>query len=128
MSIQALDFEKPLIEMEKRIEELASLARDNSSVKPELEKLKKKADKLRKDIFTNMSSLQRTQLSRHPDRPYTLEYLELVFDEAGPEGWSRSWQVSAKSRLASTRSGGSITSRTRAWRRSCDRFDNRSRR
>ncbi|MBE9535786.1 MAG: acetyl-CoA carboxylase carboxyl transferase subunit alpha [Proteobacteria bacterium] len=81
MSIQALDFEKPLIEMEKRIEELTGLARDNISVKPELEKLKKKADKLRKDIFTNMSSLQRTQLSRHPDRPYTLDYLELVFDD-----------------------------------------------
>jgi acetyl-CoA carboxylase carboxyl transferase subunit alpha len=81
LSIQALDFEKPLVEMEKRIEELASLARDNSSLEPELEKLKKKADKLRADIFNNMSRWQRAQLSRHPDRPYTLDYMELVFDD-----------------------------------------------
>jgi len=81
LSIQALDFEKPLIEIEKRIDELASLARDNSSFKPELEKLEKKADKMRKDIFSNMSSWHRAQLSRHPDRPYTLDYLGLIFDD-----------------------------------------------
>lgn len=81
MSIQALDFEKPLVDLEKRIEEMSSLAKDNGSVIPDIEKLKKKAVKLRKEIFSNMSSLQRTQLSRHPDRPYTLDYLELVFDD-----------------------------------------------
>ncbi|MDH3972984.1 MAG: acetyl-CoA carboxylase carboxyltransferase subunit alpha [Deltaproteobacteria bacterium] len=81
MNIQALEFEKPLIELEKKIEELKLLAGESSEADSELKKLEKKADKLRKNIFSNMSSLQRTQLSRHPNRPYSLDYIDLLFDD-----------------------------------------------
>ncbi len=81
MALQALDFEKPLIDLEKRIEELEIIAHDDDSFNPELAKLKKKADKLRTEIFSNLSSWHRAKLSRHPNRPYTLDYLELIFDD-----------------------------------------------
>jgi len=81
VNIQALEFEKPLIELEKKIEELKLLAGESSEADSELKKLEKKADKLRKNIFSNMSSLQRTQLSRHPNRPYSLDYIDLLFDD-----------------------------------------------
>ena len=81
MNIHALDFEKPLIEIEKKIEELRIVSGDSKDSKNELEKLEKKADKLRKNIFSSMTSMQRTQLSRHPDRPYTLDYIDLIFED-----------------------------------------------
>ncbi len=81
MNIQALEFEKPLIDIEKKIEELKVLASDSVDARAELSKLEKRADKLRKEVFDNLTSWNRTQLSRHPNRPYTLDYLELIFDD-----------------------------------------------
>ena len=81
MPIQALDFEKPLIDLEKKIDELEILAQDNEEFKTELEKLQKKADKLRTEIFSNLTSWHRTKLSRHPNRPYTLDYINLIFED-----------------------------------------------
>ena len=81
MPIQALDFEKPLIDLEKKIEELEILSHDNEEFNAELEKLQKKADKLRTEIFSNLTSWQSAKLSRHPNRPYTLDYIKLIFDD-----------------------------------------------
>lgn len=81
MNIQALDFERPLIELEKRMEELESYAPEDADAANELKKLTKKTDKLRKSIFSKMTSLQRTQMSRHPNRPYTLDYIDLLFED-----------------------------------------------
>ena len=81
MPIQALDFEKPLIDLEKKIDELEILAQDNEEFKTELEKLQKKADKLRTEIFSNLTSWHRAKLSRHPNRPYTLDYINLIFED-----------------------------------------------
>lgn len=81
MSIHILDFEKPLVEIEQKIDELALIAPDSEEAEKELAKLQKEADKKRKDLFSNLTSIQRTQLSRHPARPYTLDYIELIFDD-----------------------------------------------
>lgn len=81
MNIQALDFEKPLIEVEKKIEELKTLASDSNEASSELAKLEKKAEKLRKSIFSNLTNWHRTQLSRHPNRPYSLDYIDIIFDD-----------------------------------------------
>ena len=81
MNIQALEFEKPLIELEKKIDELKILADESDDARSDLQKLEKKAEKLRNNIFSNITSLQRTQLSRHPNRPYTLDYIDLIFDD-----------------------------------------------
>lgn len=80
---QAMDLaqlEKPVLELEAQIR---ALEMDPSNAR-EREKLQKKLDKLKADLFTNLTDWQRAQLARHPKRPYTLDYLERIcerFDE-----------------------------------------------
>lgn len=76
-----LDFEKPLVELKKKIDELRDYSTDNVDFSGEVKKLEKKAEKLRKDIFTNLTRWQRTQLARHQARPYTLDYIGLLFTD-----------------------------------------------
>ncbi len=76
-----LDFEKPLVELRKKINELRDYSTDNVDFSGELKKLEKKAEKLRKDIFSNLTRWQRTQLARHQARPYTLDYVNNVFTD-----------------------------------------------
>jgi acetyl-CoA carboxylase carboxyl transferase subunit alpha len=78
----ALEFEKPLIELEKKIEELKTLSYGGSvDFAEEIVKLERKARKLQSEIFSELSRWQVVQLSRHPDRPYTLDYLALLFTD-----------------------------------------------
>ncbi|HCD53480.1 MAG TPA: acetyl-CoA carboxylase carboxyl transferase subunit alpha [Balneolaceae bacterium] len=80
--MQYLDFEQPIADLEKKIEELENLSSVSEGVlTKEVESLKKKVDALRKNIFENLTRWQRVQLARHPDRPYTLDYIELMTDE-----------------------------------------------
>ena len=74
-----LDFEKPIFELRKKIEELKST--DNISLGNTVDKLKKEADKLTKDIFSNLSTWEKVQLARHPDRPYTKDYIEFITND-----------------------------------------------
>lgn len=77
-----LDFEKPIIDLDRKIEELKTLASDeNISLKEEIENLEKKAEDLRQNIYSNLTPWQRVQLARHPDRPYTSDYIKLIMDE-----------------------------------------------
>ena len=78
---QFLDFEKPLAELQAKIGELRDFSTDNVDFTGDVKKLEKKAEKLRKDIFSNLSRWQRTQLARHAERPYTLDYIEHVFTD-----------------------------------------------
>ncbi len=72
-----LDFERPIVELEKKIEELKMLAdAEHLEVKDEIERLEKKADHLRQNIYSRLSRWQRVQLARHPDRPYALDYIK----------------------------------------------------
>lgn len=74
-----LEFEKPLLELEQRIEELRSFADGQSiDVSRELAKLEAKAEDLRKQIYGKLTRWQITQIARHPRRPYTLDYLRLL--------------------------------------------------
>ncbi len=71
-----LDFEKPIVELEDKIVELSELPiADNDVLKKEIKKLEKRVEDLRVSIFTNLTRWQRVQLARHPDRPYTLDYI-----------------------------------------------------
>ena len=76
-----LDFEKPLVDLKSKIRELRDYSTDNVDFTGEIEKLEKKAEKLRNDIFSNLNRWQRTQLARHQNRPYTLDYIEHVFTD-----------------------------------------------
>jgi acetyl-CoA carboxylase carboxyl transferase subunit alpha len=76
-----LDFERPLVELEQKIDELRDLADgQHLQVSDELRRLESKAEKLRSEIFTGLTRWQRVQLARHPKRPYTLDYLERLVD------------------------------------------------
>ncbi len=70
------ELEKPILELEAQIQ---ALEMDPAQAK-EREKLQKKLDKLREDLFGNLSDWQRCQLARHPKRPYTLDYLQRICD------------------------------------------------
>ncbi|MEX2396921.1 MAG: acetyl-CoA carboxylase carboxyltransferase subunit alpha, partial [Balneolales bacterium] len=71
-----LDFEKPIIDLENKISELSELnLADDEVLTPELNRLRKRVEELRESIFTNLTRWQRVQLARHPDRPYTLDYI-----------------------------------------------------
>tara|TARA_R100001143_G_C3361295_1_gene136443 strand:+ start:6349 stop:7308 length:960 start_codon:yes stop_codon:yes gene_type:complete len=79
--MQYLEFEQPIADLEKKIEELNELSVGDEVLKPEIDRLRKKADQLRESIFSNLTRWQRVQLARHPERPYTLDYIHLIADE-----------------------------------------------
>ena len=77
-----LDFEQPIAELESKIEELRFVQDDSVlDISEEVDRLQKKSQKLTKSIFGKLSSWQISQLSRHPMRPYTLDYIEGIFTD-----------------------------------------------
>ncbi|MDA8401404.1 MAG: acetyl-CoA carboxylase carboxyltransferase subunit alpha [Deltaproteobacteria bacterium] len=79
MAVQYLEFEKPIIELEQKIEELKTFNLGGfTNVDDEIKNLEAKKDKLTLDIFKNINSWQITQLSRHPLRPYAMDYIDLM--------------------------------------------------
>lgn len=80
MAKVVLDFEKPIIELEQKIEEMRKYA-DNLDISDEIQTLEKKVDQLRESVYTNLTRWQRVQLARHPDRPYTLDYIQMMIDD-----------------------------------------------
>ncbi|MCH7548154.1 MAG: acetyl-CoA carboxylase carboxyltransferase subunit alpha [Candidatus Krumholzibacteriota bacterium] len=78
----ALEFEKPILELEDKIAELRDLASgQNVPVDDEVRRLSDKADHLRNEIYSNLSAWQHVQLARHADRPYALDYIGYMSDE-----------------------------------------------
>lgn len=77
-----LDFEKPIVALETKLAEMKKLAIDNNvDVSLAVSQLETGIEELKKETFTNLTRWQRVQLSRHPDRPYTLDYIEQMCDE-----------------------------------------------
>ncbi len=77
-----LDFEKPIAELENKLEDLKKLAEtSNVDVTAAVQTLEENIDQLRRETFQNLTRWQRVQLSRHPDRPYTLDYIHRLFTE-----------------------------------------------
>ncbi len=77
-----LDFEKPLWELEKRINQIRELAEENNvDVSDQIRQLEIRAVQLRQEIFSSLSPMQRLQLARHPRRPSTLDYIQAISDE-----------------------------------------------
>jgi len=78
---QYLDFEQPIADLETKIGELREYSTDNVDFTSEIQKLEKKAEKLKKEVYSNLSRWQRTQLARHAKRPYSLDYIERIFTD-----------------------------------------------
>ena len=71
-----LDFERPVVELERKIEELIRVSGGASELRPQIALLERRARELQQKIFAELSPWQKVQLSRHPARPYTLDYIE----------------------------------------------------
>lgn len=76
-----LDFEKPIVELEHKIEDLRKMGSKRVTLEPEIKRLESKVKKLKEDIYNNLSPWQRIQIARHPKRPYTLDYIRLMTEE-----------------------------------------------
>lgn len=82
MNGEGLDFERPILELEKKIAELKSFTSDESiDFTAEIERLEEKLREVKKEIFDNLSPWQRVQVARHPKRPYTLDYIKLIMED-----------------------------------------------
>jgi acetyl-CoA carboxylase carboxyl transferase subunit alpha len=77
-----LEFEKPIEDLELKIEEMKRLSDGKDiNLSGEIKKMEKKVKELRTEIYAHLTSWQKTLLARHPDRPYTLDYIGLLTDE-----------------------------------------------
>lgn len=82
MNLNFLDFEQPIAELEAKIEELRHVGADSDiNLFEEIERLQAKSKELTKSIFSELTSWQMVQLARHPQRPYTLDYIERIFTD-----------------------------------------------
>jgi acetyl-CoA carboxylase carboxyl transferase subunit alpha len=77
-----LEFEKPIIELDRKIREMKDLGTgENTWLQDEISQLEERRDRLQSDVYSGLSRWQRVQLARHPLRPYTLDYIPLIFTD-----------------------------------------------
>jgi len=82
MKVTFLDFENPVAELEEKIEQLRYMQDDSAlDIADEIDRLSKKSESLTKDIYAKLTPWQISQVSRHPQRPYTLDYIEHLFTD-----------------------------------------------
>lgn len=82
MKVTFLDFEQPIAELEAKIEELSEVRGDPGlDISEEIERLRKKSATLTKQIYAKLNAWQISQVARHPQRPYTLDYIQALFSE-----------------------------------------------
>jgi acetyl-CoA carboxylase carboxyl transferase subunit alpha len=82
MDLNFLDFEQPIAELVAKIEELKRVGFDNEiNISEEIARLEEKSRKLTESVFTSLTAWQISRLSRHPLRPFTLDYVEMLFDD-----------------------------------------------
>lgn len=75
-----LEFEKPIIELEKKVAEMRALS-GTLDIASEIEDLESRVEELRAEVYGNLTRWQRVQIARHPERPYSLDFFQNVFDE-----------------------------------------------
>ncbi|OOF83940.1 acetyl-CoA carboxylase carboxyltransferase subunit alpha [Rodentibacter ratti] len=81
MTQEYLDFELPIAELEAKIGALRSASNDKVDLTDEITRLQKKSDELTQKTFANLDAWQVSRMARHPNRPYTLDYIEHIFTE-----------------------------------------------
>jgi acetyl-CoA carboxylase carboxyl transferase subunit alpha len=82
MKLQPLDFEKPIVELEQKLEDLLRHSRDhNVNIDPEVKRMEAKIEETKRSVYSNLSPWQRVQIARHTARPFTLDYLQLSFSD-----------------------------------------------
>lgn len=80
--IPGLDFEKPIVELERKIDELKSFTTHKDiDISGEIKRLEDKLIHIKKDVYENLTPWQRVQIARHPKRPYTLDYIDMIMTD-----------------------------------------------
>ncbi|MCX5702862.1 MAG: acetyl-CoA carboxylase carboxyltransferase subunit alpha [Candidatus Omnitrophica bacterium] len=80
--MNGLDFEKPIVELEKKIRELKGfVSAKKIDLSSEVGRLEEKLERLKKDTYGNLTAWQKVQLARHPQRPYTLDYINMIMSD-----------------------------------------------
>tara|TARA_Y100000991_G_scaffold195733_1_gene165228 strand:+ start:357 stop:1313 length:957 start_codon:yes stop_codon:yes gene_type:complete len=79
--IEYLDFEKPIEDLMLNLQQAEQLGKEGIEVKQTISDLKKKLETKKKEIYTNLTAWQRVQISRHPQRPYTLDYIQNISED-----------------------------------------------
>ncbi|HLX11820.1 MAG TPA: carboxyl transferase domain-containing protein, partial [Bacteroidota bacterium] len=80
MAKNVLDFEKPIVELEQKLEEMRRYS-EGLDLNGELKQLEEQVEQLRESVYTKLTRWQKVQLARHPDRPYTLDYIALMMTD-----------------------------------------------
>jgi acetyl-CoA carboxylase carboxyl transferase subunit alpha len=82
MKIQPLAFEKPIVELEKKLEEIKRHSRSQDiNLDPEVQRMQAKIDELKRDVYARLTAWQRVSIARHQQRPYMLNYITLAFSD-----------------------------------------------
>lgn len=81
LASHVLPFEKPIVELVTRVKELRALAENDKRFEIELRRLEDKCGRLARELFSDLTPWQKVQLSRHPNRPYTLDYVTQLFED-----------------------------------------------
>ena len=82
LTMNGLDFEKPIVELEKKIQELKGFISDKKiDLSSEVKRLEEKLERLKKDTYGNLTAWQRVQIARHPQRPYTQDYINMFMSD-----------------------------------------------
>ena len=81
MAVHYLEFEKPIADLEAKIEELNLLSSTSGSFDAEVEGLRKKAEQLRRKTYANLDPWMKTMVARHPQRPHFVDYVEGLFTD-----------------------------------------------
>jgi acetyl-CoA carboxylase carboxyl transferase subunit alpha len=82
MNSQPLDFEKPIVELERKLGELRGHSRENNvNLDPEVRRMEAKIEEMKKHVYSKLTAWQRVQIARHTARPYTLDYFQLSFSD-----------------------------------------------
>jgi acetyl-CoA carboxylase carboxyl transferase subunit alpha len=80
MKLQPLDFEKPIVELEQKLEDLRRHSREhNVNLDPEVRRMEAKIEETKRSVYSSLTPWQRVQIARHTARPFTLDYLQLSF-------------------------------------------------
>src|SRR6202022_1726357 len=79
-----LDFEKPVAELDSKIDELRALAASGSDISEEISRIEEKAAQALNDLYANLTPWQKTQVARHPQRPHCMDYVDALITEFTP--------------------------------------------
>ena len=82
MKKHSLEFEKPLLDLEKQLEEIVKSSHDSDlDFSTEIKAIEKKIEQTKRDVYSDLTPWQKVQLSRHPNRPYSIDYIERIFED-----------------------------------------------